>query len=506
MTDSLRSLAGGAMRSTLMHFTRSPLSGVLTGAVSTIILRSSSATTVAAVGFVGAGLMSFPQSLGIIFGANLGTTLTGWIVVLLGFKLKIDTLLLPLILIGAILRLLGKNRVASIGYAIAGFGIIFVGIALMQEGMSGLQNIITPDHFPEDTFTGRLKLVFIGIAITLVTQSSSAGIAAALTALFAGAINFNQAAALVIGMDVGTTVTAAMATIGGSIGSRRTGLSHVIYNILTGIGALILLTPYTLLWENIAPGQLINNAEIALVAFHTTFNALGVIAILPFTKQFSRFIEKIIKDNSHSYTQNLDKALLVEPNIALTAVLSSIHKELLDLLIYSKALLSNTNTKEQIELNNLQAALNETHAYVDLIHLDKSSSPEWQSLLSVIHSLDHLQRLHERCDEDEDRAIAARETEELSTVVDSLISNITDIIKAIENKNWIDADRISEELTSEISKQLDPLRDTIMSQVAAGKMNVPAATDIVEAIRWLKRVNTHINRITYHLNNVTINR
>jgi len=506
MTDSLRSLAGDVMRGALMRFTRSPLSGVLTGAVSTIILRSSSATTVAAVGFVGAGLMTFPEALGIIFGANLGTTVTGWLVVVLGFKFKIDVLLLPIILIGAILRLFGKGRIATTGYALAGFGLIFVGIALMQQGMGGLQNVITPDQFPADTFFGRLQLVFIGIAITLVTQSSSAGIAATLTALFAGAVNFNQAAVLIIGMDVGTTVTAAMAAIGGSVGSRRTGLSHVIYNIFTGIGALILLTPYTLLWENFAPGQLINNAEIALVAFHSTFNALGVIVVLPFTKQFAGLIEKLIPDSTHTYTQNLDKALLVEPNIALTAVLSSIHAELLDLLIYAKALLSGEGIKQPIKLNDLQIALDETHAYVDLIHLQKSSTPAWQSLLSIIHCLDHMQRLHERCEEDEDRAIAARKTKELSTAVDLFISNITDAINTIESKNWEAAVSSNEEKTSAIFKQLEPLRDSIMTQVAAGKMNVPRATDTVEAIRWLKRVSTHINRITYHLNKATISK
>ena len=506
MTDSLRSLAGDATRAALMRFTRNPLSGVLTGAVSTIILRSSSATTVAAVGFVGAGLMSFPEALGIIFGANLGTTITGWLVVLLGFKLKIDIFLLPIILIGAILRLFFKGRIATTGYALAGFGLIFVGIALMQQGMAGLQNVITPDQFPADTFFGRLKLVFIGIAITLVTQSSSAGIAATLTALFASAINFNQAAALIIGMDVGTTVTAAMATIGGSIGSRRTGLSHVIYNIFTGAGALILLTPYTLLWESLAPGQLINNAEIALVAFHSTFNAVGVMVVLPFTKQFAHLIEKLIKDNGRTYTQNLDKALLVESNIALTAALSSIHAELLDLLIYTKALLSSKKIRQPIKLNDLQIALDETHAYVDLIHLQKSSTPAWESLLSIIHCLDHMQRLHERCEEDVDRAMAARKTEQLTSAVNLLISSITDTIDAIESGNWATAASNNEEMTSSIFKQLEPLRDSIMTQVAAGKLSVPMATDIVEAIRWLRRVNTHINRITYHMNKATINK
>ncbi|MCK5336413.1 MAG: Na/Pi symporter, partial [Gammaproteobacteria bacterium] len=144
MTDGLRTLAGDTIRTALMHITRTPLSGAVTGAVSTAILQSSSATTVAAVGFVGAGLMSFSGALGIIFGANIGTTITGWLVVLLGFKLDLAAVLMPLILLGVVLRLFAKGRLSTIGFSIAGFGLIFVGISLMQDGMSGLQNIVTP--------------------------------------------------------------------------------------------------------------------------------------------------------------------------------------------------------------------------------------------------------------------------------------------------------------------------------------------------------------------------
>ena len=192
MTGALRSLQGNAIRSALKKLTKSPLSGALTGAVSTAVLQSSSAVTVTAVGFVGAGLMTFPQSLGIIFGANAGTTITGWLVVLLGFKLKLGTVILPVILIGAILKLFAKDRIATMGYALAGFGLIFVGIDMLQQGMSGLEQVMTPEQFPEDTWIGRLKLVLMGVIVTLITQSSSAGVAVSLTALFAGTINFEQ--------------------------------------------------------------------------------------------------------------------------------------------------------------------------------------------------------------------------------------------------------------------------------------------------------------------------
>ena len=195
MTDSLRNLAGDAMRKLLLRFTHTPLSGAVTGTVATVIMQSSSATTVAAVGFVGAGLMGFSEALGIIFGANIGTTIKGWIVVLLGFKLQIGSVLVPLILLGALMRLFTKDRWANIGMAIAGFGLVFFGIYLIQQGMLDVQKLVTPESFPADTFSGRIQLLLMGILFSAVTQSSSAGVAVTLTALFAGAVNFPQAAA-----------------------------------------------------------------------------------------------------------------------------------------------------------------------------------------------------------------------------------------------------------------------------------------------------------------------
>ncbi len=499
MTGALRELAGNAIRHALKKLTKSPLSGALTGATSTAILQSSSAITVAAVGFVGAGLMTFPQSLGIIFGANAGTTITGWLVVLLGFKLKLGTVILPIILMGAILKLFAKERIATIGFALAGFGLIFVGIDMLQQGMSGLEQVVTPEQFPADTWLGRLQLVLMGVVITLITQSSSAGVAVSLTALFAGAINFNQAAALVIGMDVGTTVTAAMASLGGSISSRRTGVSHVIYNVCTAIGALFLLSPYGLLWEYFAPGALMANAEVALVGFHTCFNLLGMIIVLPFTTKFAHLIEKIIKSEPLTYTENLDKALLREPSVALTAILTVVTNESSTLLKHVNAILTQDGEHKRINLLEMQTALDETHAYVDLIHLDKADNPQWQQLVEAIHILDHLQRLHERCDEEEYRAFAAKQNEDLSLIVCQFTRVVEQIFTSIDKQKWRENSQLASTANKTLLAQLAPVRDEVMSNIAVGDITVPQATKRAEAIRWLKRVSYHVSRITHHL-------
>ncbi len=499
MTDGLRALAGHAMRAVLMRFTKSPLTGALTGAISTAILQASGITTLAAIGFVGAGLITFPESLGIIFGANIGTTFKGWIIALLGFKLSLGNVFLPIVFIGAILRLISKGRLATVGYSIAGFGLVFVGLTFMQESMSELHGFVTFQNLPADTLSGRLLLVALGIIFTVLTQSSSAGVAAALTALYADIINFNQAAALVIGMDLGTTSTAAIATIGGSVGVRRTGFSHVIFNLLTALLALLIINPYTWVWNYFSPGELIKNAEIALVGFHTCFNTLGVIMILPFTNQFARFMEKLIPEKVSVYTRKLDVVLLEDTDLALNAVQSTISTLSTALFSHVNAILGDTERGARADLDELQSALNETHSYVDRIKPKSTEGADWERLLNMFHTLDHLQRLHERCEEDEERAITARETEELAEECSLLINSIGSIIIDIEASNWLKAAEKAKDTAAKIHIKVRPYRRSVMAGIAGGTFDVYLGTGKLEAIRWLRRVSKHIERITEHV-------
>ncbi len=499
MTDGLRALAGDAIRAALMRFTSSPATGALTGAISTAILQSSSATTVAAVGFVGAGLMTFASSLGIIFGANIGTTITGWMVALLGFKLKLGTIMLPLILLGAILKLFAPGRWAASGYTLAGFGLIFVAIGTMQEGMSAMQGIITPETLPNDSWSGRIRIVMLGAVATIITQSSSAGVAATLTALHAGAISFEQALALVIGMDIGTTITAVLATIGGTTAARRTGISHMIYNLITGSGALLLITPYITALLFFFPTALAADAEISLVAFHTLFNLLGVILILPFTGHFARMIKRLVPEKRSPYAIELEQSLLETPSLALTAVQKVVLVEYGLLLNHIEAVLDPGQSGARADLSRMQSILDETQVYLDAIVPAGKDDASRIRMLDLVHTLDHLQRLHERCEEDEDRAITARETRELSSMHGLLAHMVHETVEAIGRNGWDHIVRHSREAEQAVIQQVDPLRDLIANRVADDGIGVPQATDCLEAIRWLHRVSHHIARINYHL-------
>ncbi len=504
MTDGLHGLAGHTMRRALTRFTHSPLSGAITGTCSTALLQSSSATTVAAIGFVGASLLTFPQALGIIFGANIGTTFKGWIIALLGFKVQLGMLALLFVFIGALMKLLGQTRMKHLGLAIAGFGLIFVGIGQLQVGMLGLRELIDLSGFAEGSWLARLQLLLLGAGITIITQSSSAGVAITLTALHTGTVSLEQACALVVGMDVGTTATAALATIGGSINARRTGFSHVIYNLLTGCMAFLLIGPY-LYFSSHWLGSL--EQEFVLVAFHSSFNFLGVLLVLPFANQFARLIIRLFPSDDR-LTQSLDRQLLSQPELAISAAENSLRHQLSALLQHLRALLSNNGGEQLVDLPQLQAALDETQQYLDDIHLGDSQQrgqqQNWQRLVYAINILDHLQRLHERCEEDADRARVVREREDLNLPRQQLLHCIDELSHSHRHNEWQQVHGSSKALAKQLRHQHKQYRKTITGQIGDDSIDVDVGRHYLEGARWLERVSHHLARISKHLNDQQI--
>lgn len=498
MTDGLKKLSAKYLHGLLTRFTHNPASGVITGATTTAILQSSSATTIATVGFVSAGLLTFPQALGIIFGANLGTTITGWIVALLGIKLKLGTIFLPVIFIGALLRLFGKPRLAAAGLALAGFGLIFVAITFMQQGLSTLEGSITPDVFPEDTIIGRLQLILLGVAITLVTQSSSAGVATALLALHAGTINFPQAAALVIGMDVGTTVKAVLATLGGSVETRRTGYSHVIYNLMTAMVAFFLLTPFVIAWESFTASSISEQGEIALVAFHSGFNLLSIFAILPFTHSFQHLIERLVPEPEITELDRLDRSSLREPEVALSSVGITLHEITQRLFNYLRLLIESAQTQPD-ELEQLAMILDKTQQYVDEIQVQPENQSGWKELCAAVHTLDHLQRLHERCEEEPERAAHLGNTIRIKHKRDHMLAVLDEVITLSGRNHWKRARNKAEKNADQLVKSTEKIRKKILEDIASGFLTVPDGTDNLEALRWLQRCSHHTWRVCHHL-------
>lgn len=498
MTDGLRDLAGDVMRRALARFTKNPVTGAATGTVSTALVQSSSATTVMAVGFVGAGLLTFPQALGIIFGANIGTTITGWLVALLGFKLSLKDIVLPLIFLGALMRLFGKRTISTCGYALAGFGLVFAGIAMLQSGMEGFSDVVTPESFPPNTVFGRMLLVLIGVVITLVTQSSSAGVATAITAVHVGNITLAQAAAMVIGMDVGTTVTAAMATVGGNTDARRTGLAHVIYNLMTGMGAFLLLPIYIWGWDRFAPSATRSDPEIALVAFHTLFNMIGVLAVLPFTNQFAALIIRVVPERGSVLTRRLNPSLLNEPSVAIDNVratlvdLAQLVFPSLAALLHKGAAAANVSSR----LEDADRAVNETRVYLSRISTSASDEQIYQRHLTALHVVDHMSRLIRRCRNSKPLNTSRRISEfadirhELAETARRGFSEAEDTAHSYDQLNHI---------WTTIDERIEPYRREVMKRAASGEATIEEALDELDASRWLRRLCYHSWRIVHHL-------
>jgi phosphate:Na+ symporter len=250
MTSGLKALAGSGLRTVLSKAAATPLSGAFWGAVVTLLVQSSSATTMTTIGLVSAGLLTFPQGLGLVFGANVGTTGTGWLVALIGVRVSLTAAALPMIFVGALIKLLGRGRVSAAGAALAGFALVLFGLTTLQQGMGGLAERLHPADLPAvlgspgvawwSGLFGLLVLVAVGLAMTAVMQSSTAAIAVTLSAYYAGAVGLDQACALVIGQNVGTATSSAMAAIGASSTAKRLALAYVLFKLIAAVIALVL--------------------------------------------------------------------------------------------------------------------------------------------------------------------------------------------------------------------------------------------------------------------------
>ncbi|MDH5484073.1 MAG: Na/Pi symporter [Gammaproteobacteria bacterium] len=324
ITDGLRHAAGHALRDILGKWTRSPAHGIAAGLSITALVQSSSAVTVATIGFVNAGLITMYQALGVVYGSNIGTTMTGWLVAMVGFNIRLEAFALPIIGIGMLLRLTGgDSRRAPLGLALAGFGLFFIGIDVLKEAFEGLATAVDLKAFTLDGIAGVFLYVGIGFFMTVLTQSSSAAIAITLTAATGGVLGLYAAAAMVIGANLGTTSTAALAVIGATSNAKRVAAAHVIFNFVTGLAALLML-PILFLIVKIT-GELLGLADIpavTLALFHTAFNVLGVLLMWPMTDRLTHFLEKrfVTHEEIEARPRYLDRTVAVSPMLALNAL------------------------------------------------------------------------------------------------------------------------------------------------------------------------------------------
>ena len=301
MSEGLEKFAGDRLRSILATMTKNRVMGVLTGNLITALIQSSSATTVMVVSFVNAGLMTLAQSIGVIMGANIGTTVTAWIISAVGFKVNIAAFAIPLLAVGMPLIFSGKGNRKSIGEFIFGFSFLFMGLSFLQEAATAM-NIgdavaAMLAHVPQDSFFTILLFVIVGAVVTMIVQASAATMAITLM-LFGMNIpgfGFEQAAALAMGQNIGTTITAFMASLTANTQARRAALAHMFFNVFGVVAFLIVFYPAcnAVSWfvDNVMGG---GNDLFKLSAFHTAFNIINTLLLIGFVKQIEMLVCRVL--------------------------------------------------------------------------------------------------------------------------------------------------------------------------------------------------------------------
>ena len=411
MTDGLKALAGTALKTVLEKAAATPLLGTFWGAIITLLVQSSSATTMTTIGLVSAGLLTFPQGLSLVFGANIGTTGTGWLVAAFGVRISLTAAALPIVFLGALMKVVGRGRLAAAGAAIAGFALILVGLSTLQQGMGGLADSLHPSDLPTIMnaagaidlrgLLNVLLLVVVGALMTTVMQSSTASIAVTLSALYAGAVGLDQALALVIGQNIGTATSSAVAAIGASSTAKRLAVAYIAFKLIAALIAIALfpfVTPAIVrLAQTVDPTAL-------LAAYHTAYNVIGVAVLLPLMGPFTRLIERFVPERGSPFTKYLDPASLRSPMVAVEAVRRTIERALETLCVATasgldRAVQGGAARPVLDDVTRAQAsdALREASAF-----LSKSDPPpseeghEW--FTSTVHALDHAGRLAEAVD------------------------------------------------------------------------------------------------------------
>ncbi|WP_443735800.1 Na/Pi cotransporter family protein [Treponema sp.] len=301
MSDGIQKSAGEKLQAALHFMTGNRFTGLLTGCLLTMIIQSSGATTVMVVSFVNAGLISLGQSISVIFGANIGTTITAWIVALFGFNFKISAFAIPLFGLGYILTIIKKWNHQGIGQAVMGFGMLFIALEWLSGAIS--LNADTMSFLPAIQELGGWSIpiaMLLGIVITALIHSSSAMTAIVITMAYNRLLTWEFSAAIIIGSNIGSTIDSIMAAFGGNANARRTALVHVLFNCTTALLAICLLKPFTTLVDIIVPGKVEDNITYHIAMLHTLFNVVGTTIFTPFINQIGKLTELLIKSDEKS--------------------------------------------------------------------------------------------------------------------------------------------------------------------------------------------------------------
>ncbi len=507
MSESLQRVAGDRMRTILAAMTSNKFRGVLTGFLITAIIQSSSATTVMLVSFVNAGLITLAESIGVIMGTNIGTTVTAWLISILGFKIEISHLVLPLIGLSLPLLFSKDNRKSNWGSVIIGFAIIFIGLNFLQASTPNINN--NPgmlEFFTRYSNYGVLSILiflFAGVGLTMIIQSSSAVIALTLVMCFNGWISFEMAAAMVLGQNIGTTITANLAALVANTSAKRTAMAHFLFNMVGVILILAVFHPFLHLVDLVilkagfispfpqigqTAKQTAEAMPIALSIFHTIFNLLNTLLLIWFVPAIVKTVTFLVKQRD---TEEDFKLQFINTGLLSTAELSIIQakkeiniyaRRIMKMFLYTKEFLFITSNKKYLKLlekikkcEEISDSLEiEIASYLTKITSEAVSTSGTENINAMLSVITNLESIGDSCN-----AIA-------NTIVrktDAKISFTSDLEKNLESLM-----SIAEKMLAEMMEDFDN---------DGGKTN---SSEIESLIEKLKKISSKLQ--TEHFKNL----
>ena len=503
--DNLQKIAGDGLRNMLDRFTTNPIKGMLAGIFVTILLQTSTGTTVLTIGLVNAGFMTLRQAIGVIIGANIGTTATAFII-----GINISEYALPIVALGSfMIFFLKSEKIRNVGRAVLGFGALFLGLNFMSDGLYPLRDAQVFQDLTVSMSNNPLLGVLIGTAFTVAVQSSSAAIGLLQTLFAQGAMSLDAALPVLFGDNIGTTITAVLAALGASITAKRAALVHVIFNVIGTIIVLILLSPFTALVQFLQ-GRLDLNPEMTIAFAHGIFNISNALIQLPFVAVLAWIVVKVIPGEqklvSHKVEHLDEKFIAQSPSVAV----GQAQKEVLRMAELAEQGLEETiayfKTKKtshrdyivqyELAINNLDQTISDYLIKLSSQPLSKQDSELHQVLLNTIRDIerigDHMENIMELTDYKKSKKLDFTETAdaEIEEMFELVRTTFRQSIRSIEIHSKEEARGVVEK-ENEIDRMERVLRKNHIVRVNEGACTGAAGIVFTDIVSNLERIGDH---------------
>jgi len=530
-SEGLQKVAGSRLRSILKGMTTTRFKGILTGFGATTITQSSTTTTVMVVSFVNAGLITFIESTGVIMGANIGTTVTAWMVAIFGFQMQITPIAIMLIGLFFPFMFFGREKFRYLAEAMIGFGILFIGLEFIKNAVPDVRDnpemFVFLDSFTEFGFFSVLLFVGFGTILTLLTQSSSAATAITLVMLFQGWITFPIAAAMILGENIGTTITANIAALVGNVQAKRAARFHFMFNVIGVVWMLLVLTPFLAGIDRIMQFFVTDsvsvfgtddisraNATLALSLFHTSFNVINVLLLFGFVPRIIRFVESVQPEKAD---ESPFKLKYISAGLMSSAELSiaQAHKEIEQFarliekmhfsftgLFFKKQMkherfLEKIKRREQIT-DNIELEVAEYLTQISGFNLSKSATRRIRAMHSIINDLERIGDLYFQMSKtfeqmmNEDLQLPDDAQAEVGKMLDLIHNAIQHMRNNLDNTNG----EIDLQGAIDLENQIDAMRDQLKTahyeRLEASAYSTKAGVMYLDYLSRLEKIGDHL--------------